>query len=75
LLDVSHGQAVCRRESSPPHNDISVVTPRGLAQLYAGVQSAANLRVAGMLTGGDPTQDAVWDAVFGGRQAHIRNFF
>lgn len=51
------------------------VTPQGLAGTYAGTQSAANLRLAGLLAGGDPDEDSVWDALFGGRQFHIRDYF
>jgi hypothetical protein len=43
--------------------------------LYAGVQSAANLRFAGLLWGGTPADDAILDALFGGRQFHIRDYF
>jgi hypothetical protein len=52
-----------------------VLSPRGLALLYAGAQSCANLRTAGHLRGGDPEQDLDWDAVLGGRQLHIRDYF
>lgn len=49
-------------------------TGRGLALAYAGVQSCANLRFAGLL-GGPDTDDAHWDALLGGRQFHIRNYY
>jgi hypothetical protein len=39
-----------------------VFTGRGLALAYAGVQSCANLRFAGLLSGPD-TDDARWDAL------------
>lgn len=52
-----------------------VLTPHGLALLYAGAQSCANLRFSGHLTGGDVTEDLAWDAAFGGRQPHIRDFY
>jgi predicted acetyltransferase len=71
LLDVDSGSARCRRAESADR----LLTPRGLALTYAGAQSAANLRMAGQLTGGDPAEDAVWDGLFGGRQAHIRDYF
>jgi predicted acetyltransferase len=50
-------------------------TPQGLASLYAGAQSCANLRSTGNLHGGDRLEDAVWDALLGGQQAHIRDYF
>ncbi len=52
-----------------------VLTPHGLAMLYAGAQSSANLRAAGHLHGGEVAHDLDWDAAFGGRQAHIRDFY
>ena len=52
-----------------------MLTPHGLALLYAGAQSCANLRAAGHLRGGDLEQDLDWDALFGGRQLHIRDYF
>jgi hypothetical protein len=57
------------------HSDDRTFHPRGLALLYAGVQSCANLRWAGLLTGGLREQDAVWDTLFGGRQFHIRDYY
>jgi len=51
-----------------------VFTGRGLALAYAGVQSCANLRFAGLLSGPD-TDDARWDTLLGGRPFHIRNYF
>ena len=72
VLSVSGGRAECVRESQA---DDRTLTPRGLALLYAGVQSCANLRTAGLLSGGDVDQDLDWDALFGGRQAHIRDYF
>lgn len=52
-----------------------MLTPQGLALLYAGAQSCANLRAAGQLSGGDVDHDLDWDALFGGRQLHIRDYF
>ena len=51
-----------------------IFTGRGLALAYAGVQSCANLRFGGLLSGPD-TDDARWDTLLGGRQFHIRNYF
>ena len=47
---------------------------RGLALAFAGTQSCANLRLAGLLTGPD-AHDATFDALLGGRQVHIRDYF
>jgi predicted acetyltransferase len=72
LLRVADGAAECVR--SAPGDD-RVFAARGLALLYAGVQSCANLRFAGLLSGGDVGQDPLWDCLFGGRQMHIRDYF
>jgi hypothetical protein len=50
------------------------LTPHGLALLYAGDQSCANLRLAGHLTGAS-VHDEVLDALLGHGQFHIRDFF
>jgi predicted acetyltransferase len=70
-LTVHEGRASC---AGADHAD-RALTPQGLALLYAGAQSCANLRLAGHLVGGDVTQDLDWDALFGGRQRHIRDYF
>jgi predicted acetyltransferase len=72
LLRVADGHSVCVRADSPAER---VFAARGLALLYAGVQSCANLRFAGLLSAGDPGEDALWDCLFGGRQMHIRDYF
>lgn len=73
VLQVADGRASCRRSSTGTTD--RVFTARGLALLYAGVQSCGNLRFAGLLRGGDVTHDQVWDGLFGGRPMHIRNYF
>lgn len=73
-LEVHGGSAHCERHDSTPATE-RTLSPRGLAMLYAGAQSSANLRASGHLQGGDPAQDLDWDALFGGRQLHIRNHF
>ncbi len=70
-LSVAEGRATC---SLADHGD-RTFTPQGLALLYAGTQSCANLRLAGHLDGGDIRQDLDWDALFGARQRHIRDYF
>jgi len=71
ILDVGNGRGNCLRAE---HGD-RIFSPQGLALMYAGTQSSANLRVAGHLSGGDIDEDSTWDALFGGRQQHIRNYF
>ena len=69
-LTAHGGVADCK----PGDGDGPVFTGRGLALAYAGVQSCANLRFAGLLSGPD-ADDARWDTLLGGRQFHIRNYF
>lgn len=69
-LTVADGAAKCVRDDDAQG---LALDQRGLALLYAGVQSCANLRAAG-LAGGE-TEDALWDGLFGGRQVHIRDYF
>lgn len=71
-IDVADGSARCSRTDTSAGVQLN---PQGLALLYAGVQPVANLRMAGHATGGEPDQDANLDALFGGRQFHIRNYF
>jgi predicted acetyltransferase len=49
--------------------------PRGLALFYAGAASCADLRMAGLLTGGSVEDDRRLDTLFDGRQLHIRDYF
>lgn len=72
LLQVADGASSCGRAEVAIDRTF---TPQGLALLYAGAQSCGNLRFAGHLTGGDLEADLLWDALFGGRQQHIRDFF
>ena len=52
-----------------------VYTPDGLALAWAGVQSSANLRLAGGLSGGDGGADAALDQALGNWPVHIRDAF
>jgi predicted acetyltransferase len=72
VLQVADGASVCERDRP---SDERTFGARGLALLYAGVQSCANLRFAGLLSGGDPSQDRLWDCLFGGTPVHIRDYF
>jgi predicted acetyltransferase len=71
-LAVASGRGQCSHQESDAGRTF---TPHGLAMTYAGIQSSANLRAAGHLVGGDLADDPVWDALFGGQQAHIRDYF
>ncbi len=73
-VEVTGGKARCTRlERARP--DLRTLSIRGLSLLFAGAQSCANLRASGHLVGGDRQEDRDWDALFGGRQRHIRNYF
>jgi predicted acetyltransferase len=76
-LAVSDGVTRVERDAvglEDAHHERPVLSPNGLALLYAGVQSAGNLRSAGHLTG-QPEHDAVLTALFSGRQLHVRDYF
>lgn len=49
-------------------------TSAGLAAGYAGSLSTAALRAAGQLSG-PTTHDAIWDALWHGRDVHVRDYF
>lgn len=70
-LRARDGRVECTRLEERAHR---TYTPRGLALAYAGAQSSANLRFLGHLAGPDD-DDATWDALLGGRQVHIRDYF
>ncbi|GAA3528608.1 hypothetical protein GCM10022234_27350 [Aeromicrobium panaciterrae] len=72
VLTLSGGTGQC---AVADHQDTRELTPQGLAALYAGAQSCANLRSTSQLTGGDVADDETWDAAFGGRQVHILDYF
>jgi predicted acetyltransferase len=76
-LTVSDGVTHVERDDvavEDAHHERPVLSPSGLALLYAGAQSAANLRMAGRLTGA-PDHDAVLATLFTGRQLHVRDYF
>lgn len=76
-LEIDRGMVVCNAGGDGGSGDgvRRTFSPHGLALTFAGTQSAGNLRLAGLLTGGAADQDPLWDAVFGGRQFHIRDYF
>ena len=77
-LSVADGRVHCERIGSGSGTGTGSpreISARGLAVLYAGTQSCANVRLAGLLSGGDPAQDAVWDLFGAGRQFHVHDYF
>ncbi|GAB4083580.1 hypothetical protein GCM10028784_02100 [Myceligenerans cantabricum] len=76
-IEVSAGAAHLERDRADvagAHHDRPVLTANGLALLYAGAQSARNLRLAGHLDGPE-TWDTALTAMFAGRQVHVRDYF
>ena len=71
-ITVRDGRARCERADNV---DGPTFTVGGLSVLYAGVMRVAQLRMAGLVTGGDPARDADLDAVFVGPGFHIRDYF
>lgn len=72
-LDVADGRATCRRVSATPGDGLRL-TSRGLAVAYAGAQTVASLR-AEDLAAGPREDDAVVDALLGGHEVGIRDYF
>lgn len=68
---------VCERVDSvaSPAAEPASFTPGGLALAWSGSQTSANLRMAGLLTGGDAGLDALLDALLRGRPLHVRDYF
>ncbi|GAA3577271.1 GNAT family N-acetyltransferase [Microlunatus spumicola] len=55
--------------------DDRTLTSRGLALLVTGATPCRDLRALGLLTGGDPAQDADWDALVAGRVRGVLDHF
>lgn len=72
-LTASEDGVTCER--TDPEGDHPTFTPGGLALLWSGAQTCANVRMAGLLTGGTAEDDAVLDAVCAGRPLHVRDYF
>jgi predicted acetyltransferase len=70
-LGVVDGVASVRRVSGA---EAPRLTVNGLSLLQAGAQSCANLRMLGVLEG-PREHDGLLDAWFGGRQAHVRDYY
>ena len=66
------GRLTCGRASA---TDDRTFGPRGLALLVTGALPCRDLRVLGLLVGGDPAQDADWDALVAGRVRGVLDHF
>ena len=51
------------------------LSPRGLSLLVTGARPCRDLRTLGLLVGGDPAQDATWDALVAGRVRGVLDHF
>lgn len=71
-IDVKDGTARCARDDAA---DGPTLTVGGLSVLYAGTMTVGQLRLAGLVSGGDPDRDRDLDALFVGPGFHIRDFF
>jgi predicted acetyltransferase len=72
LTTAADGTSTC--VPGDPADGGPVLAPRGLALLFSGAQSCAAVRCAGLMHG-DGGSDAVLDALLGGRQVHVRDYF
>ena len=63
-VEAEAGRVSCVRA---PAADDRTLGSRGLALLVTGAAPCRDLRALGLLSGGDPTQDADWDALVAGR--------
>jgi predicted acetyltransferase len=71
---VHRGPAGTVAERVAPATGRPTLSPNGLALLWSGVQTAANLRFAGLLTGPDENDKAL-DALALHRPRHVRDYF
>lgn len=74
-LRLADGLGLCDAEETTQTDVERHLTPGGLAALFAGARGCADLRASGLLVGGDPAEDPLWDAVFIGPALHIRDYF
>jgi predicted acetyltransferase len=70
-LTVNGGSAVLE----PGGSGTVAVGPRAMAALYAGSAAPDVLRRAGLLTGGDPSEDAFLQAIVAGPAPELRDYF
>jgi predicted acetyltransferase len=70
---IEQGKATCTPIEE--RQDGLVLTPSGMALIWAGAQTGANVRMAGHLAGGTLETEAALDRVFAQRPIHIRDYF
>ncbi|WP_322936407.1 GNAT family N-acetyltransferase [Nocardioides bizhenqiangii] len=74
VVRVSPAGVACQRVDLASSPERPVFTPGGLALAWSGVQTCANLRMAGLLKGGAGS-DVLLDRLLRGRPVHIRDYF
>ncbi len=72
VVSASAGSLRCVRGRA---RDDRTLSPRGLALLLTGARPCRDLRVLGLLVGGDPAEDATWDALVAGRVRGVLDHF
>ena len=72
VVETDGGQVHCVRG---PAGDDRTIAPRGLSLLVTGTVPCRELRTLGLLTGGDPAEDADWDAMVAGRVRGVLDHF
>jgi len=73
-VEAADGAVRVTPDDAAAPGDRLTFTSAGLAVTWAGAQSTANARLAGGAWG-PAEHDAVWDALWGGRQVHVRDYF
>jgi predicted acetyltransferase len=75
-LSVEPGAVHCERiDVTNRADNVTTITPQGLALLWSGAQDCANLRMAGLMWGGTPGEDALLRTVCAARPIHVRDYF
>lgn len=72
VVEAESGSVRCVRGPAP---DDRTLAPRGLALLVTGAAPCRDLRALGLLSGGDPADDASWDALVSGRARGVLDHF
>ena len=72
VVEAGSGEVRCVRDAAV---DDRTLAPRGLALLVTGAAPCRDLRLLGLLGGGDPVQDADWDALVAGRVRGVLDYF
>jgi predicted acetyltransferase len=75
VLTAEGGSLTCVRGQVGDASAERTLAPRGLSLLVTGARPCRDLRTLGLLVGGDPAEDATWDAVVAGRVRGVLDHF